>query len=252
MAAIVLPTLVNLFQLDRDLHHTELALETTQRQQRRQQAKIAELQAAVAAQEAANRKLQVDQNARELDLKMRQEHIEKFRASLNITKSNKEYSAILVQISSEKADIARQETSVLELMQQIETSHKQIAGVKTQIEHEKQDLARMEAEQGEKVQALQDQIDAIRARREEAAAKVPPEPLRQYERVCQKYPGDALAPLEYDENDLESISCGSCYMGLSVENLNALRGRDELRRCNSCGRILFLPEMLGAAIQPAH
>lgn len=39
-------------------------------------------------------------------------------------------------------------------------------------------------------------------------------------------------------------------MGLNIEHLNALRGRDEVRRCNSCNRILYLPET--AASQPAH
>ncbi len=40
------------------------------------------------------------------------------------------------------------------------------------------------------------------------------------------------------------VSCGSCYMGLNVEHLNALRSRDTIRRCDSCNRILYLPEML--------
>lgn len=252
MAATVLPTLVQLFKLDRELHQTESALENTLRQQKRQLAKIAELKQNIEAQDNATRKLQVEQNSREVDLKARQERIEKLRNSLNTTKTNKEYSAILVQISGEKADVAKLETSILEQMQQVETNNRQVAGVKAQVDQEKQALAKIEAEQGEKVAALTGQIDALRARRDEAAARVAPEALRQYERVSQKYPGDALAPLEYDENDLEMISCGSCYMGLSVENLNALRGRDELRRCNSCGRILYLSEMLEAQAQPAH
>jgi hypothetical protein len=68
--------------------------------------------------------------------------------------------------------------------------------------------------------------------------------LRQYDRVSQKYPGDAMAVIEYDENDLDNISCGSCYMGLTTEHLNGLRGgRDQILRCDSCTRILYLPEM---------
>ena len=45
-------------------------------------------------------------------------------------------------------------------------------------------------------------------------------------------------------DDLDSLSCGSCYMGLNVEHLNALRGRDVIRRCDSCNRILYIADML--------
>jgi predicted nucleic acid-binding Zn-ribbon protein len=50
--------------------------------------------------------------------------------------------------------------------------------------------------------------------------------------------------VQWDEDDDESVSCGACFMGLNIEHVNALRGRDEIRRCNSCNRILYLPEMM--------
>src|SRR5262249_24323337 len=129
----------------------------------------------------------------------------------------------------------------------LETMAKALADLKAQIAAEQQVLARIEAEQGDKVKTLTTQIDALKAHRGEAARHVPAEALRPYARVSIKYPGAAMAPPEFDENDLDSVSCGSCFMGLNVELLNALRGRDEIRRCNSCNRILYLPEMLAQA-----
>jgi predicted nucleic acid-binding Zn-ribbon protein len=215
-----------------------------QRDQKRQQAKIADLTRALAAQDLANKKLQAEVANKELDLKSRQEHIEKMRASLNTTKTNKEYSAILVQISAEKAEVAKIETATLEQMQTVEANNKAIEGVRQQITAESAVLQKIESEHGQKVSALQDQIRAMEARRAEAAKAVPAEALRQYDRVSQKYPGDAMAPVQWDEENQEDISCGACYMGLNVEHVNALRGRDEIRRCNSCNRILYLPEMM--------
>jgi predicted nucleic acid-binding Zn-ribbon protein len=129
-------------------------------------------------------------------------------------------------------------------MTQAETMAKTVGGLREQIAAESQVLAKIEAEHAEKVNGLTSQIDAMAQRRAEAAKNVPAEALRQYERVSQKYPGDAMAPVEVDEDDLESLSCGSCYMGLNIEHLNALRGRDAIRRCDSCSRILYLPDML--------
>jgi predicted nucleic acid-binding Zn-ribbon protein len=241
---VTLPALLALFKIDRDLQQLHNGLETAQKDQKNQQTKIAALQKDLDAQQAALQKLQADVAAKELDMKTRQEHIEKMRASLNSTKTNKEYSAILVQISAEKAEVAKIESATLEQMAQVETASKSVAALKEAIASETQLLAKIQAEHGDKVTMLTDQINALAKRRAEAAAAVPTEALRQYDRVNQKFPGDAMAPLVYDENSLEDISCGSCYMGLNVEHLNALRGRDAIRRCNSCNRILYLPEML--------
>lgn len=244
-ATVTLPALLALFKVDRDLHQLKVGLDNVQKDQKRQQAKIAQLTKELETQDTAHKKLQADINTRDLELRTRQEHIEKMRTSLSNTKTNKEYSAILIQISAEKAEVAKQETASLEVMQQAENLAKTIAALKEQIAGEQQVLTKIESEHAEKVAGLTSQIQAMEQRRAEAARNVPRDALQQYDRVSQKYPGDALAPLEYDENDLDSVSCGSCYMGLNVEHLNALRGRDAIRRCDSCSRILYLPEMMG-------
>ncbi|HMD53492.1 MAG TPA: C4-type zinc ribbon domain-containing protein, partial [Phycisphaerae bacterium] len=96
----------------------------------------------------------------------------------------------------------------------------------------------------QQVSELQGRIGALESARSRAVGSVPKDALTQYERVGKRYPGHAMAPVEFDENNLEDISCGGCFMSLSTEDVNLLRGRDELRRCQSCGRILYLPEML--------
>jgi predicted nucleic acid-binding Zn-ribbon protein len=244
-ATVTMPALLALFKIDRDLNQLRVGLENVQKDQKRQQMKIAQLTKDLETQDLTHKKLQAEVMNRDLEMKTRQEHIEKMRASLNNTKTNKEYSAILVQISAEKNEVAKIETALLEQMQQLETLGKVLDSIRQQIAAEQQVLAKIESEHAEKVGALNSQIAAMKARRDEAAQHVPGDALRQYERVSQKYPGDAMAPVEFDESDMDSVSCGSCYMGLNVEHVNALRGRDEIRRCNSCNRILYLPEMLG-------
>jgi uncharacterized protein len=247
-ATVTLPALLALFKIDRDLQQLRMGLENAQKEQKLQQSKIARLSQDLETQEAAHKKLTVDIATRELEIKSRQEHIDKMRGLLGGTKTDKEYKQILVQISAEKAEVAKMETALLELMQQAENIAKAIADLKNQIVSEKLVLAKIEIQHSQKVADLSGQITALRAQRDQAAKSVPPEALRQYDRVSMKYPGDAMASLEFNEDDLDSISCGSCFMGLNVEHLNALRsGRNEVRRCNSCNRILYLPEMLAQA-----
>jgi len=255
-ATVTLPALLALYKIDRELQQFRVNLDNVQKDQKRQQIKIAGLVKELDTQDTAHKKLLADISTREMEIKTRQDHIEKARTSLNSTKTNKEYSAILITISAEKAEVAKMETALLEVMQQAETLAKSIAALREQIGNEQRDLAKIESEHADKVSALNSQIGGLQAKRNEAAKHVPAEALRQYDRASQKYPGDAMAPLEFNEDDLDSISCGSCFMGLNVEHLNALRGRDAIRRCDSCNRILYLPEMLDlktpAALPPAH
>jgi uncharacterized protein len=243
-ATVTLPALLSLFKIDRDLQHLKTGLDNAQKEQKLQQSKIAALQKEHDTQDAAHKKLQADISIRDMDMKTRQEHIEKLRTSLNTTKTNKEYSAILVHISGEKAEVSKIENALLEQMQQLENLGKVVATLREQIAAEQQVLQKIEAQHAEKVNSLNTEIQSLTQRRAEAAKHVPADALRQYDRVSERYPGDGMAPLEFDESDLDSVSCGSCYMGLNVEHLNALRGRDAIRRCDSCNRILYLPDML--------
>ena len=67
-ATVTLPALLALYKLDRELHTLQVGLENVQREQKRQQAKIAELTRGIDAQQTTTQKLQADINIRELDL----------------------------------------------------------------------------------------------------------------------------------------------------------------------------------------
>ncbi|HTV48784.1 MAG TPA: C4-type zinc ribbon domain-containing protein [Phycisphaerae bacterium] len=239
-----LPSLLALYRIDNELHDFQSRLTGVLKDQRELEASIKKLGADLAELESAGRKIQATISSYELDLKARQEHIDKMRTSLNTTKTNKEYSAILVQISAEKEEISKLEGVVLDLMGQLETNGKSASGVRDQLTAIQANLVESQKRSAQQVSELQSRIKSLELARGQAAARVPKDALTQYERVGKRYPGHAMAPVEFDENNLEDISCGGCFMSLSTEDVNLLRGRDELRRCQSCGRILYLPEML--------
>src|SRR3954466_15979787 len=122
-----LQPLLALYKIDRDLHQLQVGLENVLKDQKLQEAKIAQLSNTLETQTTAFNKLQADANTRDMEMKTRQEHIEKMRATLNNTKTNKEYSAILVNISAEKSEVAKIEEALLEQMQQLENMGKAVA-----------------------------------------------------------------------------------------------------------------------------
>jgi predicted nucleic acid-binding Zn-ribbon protein len=233
-----------LYRIDHDLHDYKNRLAAVLKDQVAIENNITKLNDSLAELESAGRKLQATINSHDLEMKSRQEHIEKMRTSLNNAKTNKEYSAILIQISAEKEEVSKIETVMLELMGQLENNNKSAAAVREQLTIAEKSLEDSRRSSSQRVQEIQDHLKSLENHRSEALKAVPPEIFKQYDRICQRYPGDALAPVDFNEKDMDSITCGGCFMGLNIEDVNLLRGRDEIRRCQSCGRILYLPEML--------
>ncbi|MEI7767550.1 MAG: hypothetical protein WCJ97_08965 [Phycisphaerae bacterium] len=243
---VTIPALLKLFILDKQIHEHELALAQTRSAERIQDAKLSEMAKKHQTCIEASLKLQTDIGAADLEIKSQQERIDKMRANLNQTKSNKEYSAILLEISALKAAVAKAEGELLEQMQKLENLKNELAAQAAAIATETTVLNTIRGEQGDKVKMFNDQISALKAQRDQAVAVVAnKDALRLYERTQARYPGEAMAPIvQEDPRDEESLICGACYMGLHYEHLNMVRGRDEPRKCNSCARILFADEML--------
>ena len=243
-AFTTIPSLLALYRIDHDLHEFNNRLTAVMKDQVAIENNITRLNASLAEFESAGRKLQATISSHELDMKSRQEHIEKMRTSLNNARTNKEYSAILIQISAEKEEVSKIETTILDFMGQLEANIKSASGIREQLDVAQKSLDDSRRQSSRRVAELQAHIRELQSNREHATNAVPPESRKQYDRICQRYPGDAMASVEFNENDMETITCGGCFMGLNIEDVNLLRGRDEIRRCQSCGRILYLPEML--------
>ena len=67
-----------------------------------------------------SRELQIRLDAQQLDVDSREQAIDKHRQALNKAKTNKEYSAILTAMNTEKADNAKIETEILQFMEEIQ------------------------------------------------------------------------------------------------------------------------------------
>ncbi len=240
----IIPSLLVLYRIDHELHEFRNRLAAVLKDQVVIENNIKRLGVTLAELESAGQKLQATNNSHELDMRSRQEHIEKMRTSLNNAKTNKEYSAILIQISAEKEEVSKIETIILDLMGQLESNNKSAVTVREQLAAAEKTLDESRRGTSQRVAELEQHIRQLEEQRQHAVKDVPPESRSQYDRICKRYPGDAMAPVEFVETDMETITCGGCFMGLNIEDVNLVRGRDEIRRCQSCGRILYLPEML--------
>jgi len=172
------------------------------------------------------------QRAKEKDLEDNRVKRQKFEGQLYQVKTNKEYSAVLVEIEEVKQEKSHIEEEILTFMELQE----QLAGEMTEAE------ARFkEREAGGKSEeaALQDRLRQVEAElgsvRSERAALVTPLPatvLDDYGRLL-RHRGVAVAEV------VKPNFCGGCRVTITPQRLQELRQQNALIHCESCGRYIY-------------
>jgi predicted nucleic acid-binding Zn-ribbon protein len=238
----VLNGLLKLQSVENQLRAAKAKLTRCRRSVVIQENQIRTLQSALKAKKEEIQLTKVQSDRLELELKSRDGEISKLRAALNTAKTNKEYSVLLTQINTTRADNSKLEAQVLELMKDIETDEIECTKIKEQIEQQKQILEqkRKDAESlGAKYEA---EISQIQEKWDEQARTIPAEQLEIFRRVAETYDGQALAVAQEQQGRNAGYTCGGCFMGITIESVNMLMSKDDIIRCQNCTRILVLSD----------
>jgi uncharacterized protein len=222
----------------------QLRRKERQLQQHRLRIKQVEDQLASRQEEIKNRKSQASKL--ELDFKTKEADIAKLRSQLNIAKNNKEYSAILTQLNTERADNAKLEEKILEELTAIDQSKNSLTDLETKLASQRTELATEEQASLDIRQDLQKQIDTLEVERSAVAKDVPITDLMLFEKVADVHDGEAMAKVVKPTREQEYI-CDGCNMSIPMEKVNALLTKDQLQVCNICGRILYVESELSKA-----
>lgn len=207
-----------------------------------QENQLRTLQSGLEAKQEEIKLAKVQVSRLEMELKSRDEDINKLRAQLNLARTNKEYSALLTELNTAKADDSKLETQVLEIMKNIEIDEQQCEEIKEQIAQQRSKLDEVRKETDGKAVELEKDIAEIQTEWDKVAKDIPKEALVIFERVAETYDGEAMAEVEQADESSQSYSCGGCFMGIPAEVVNILSGKDDIIRCTNCTRILYLKD----------
>ena len=240
----VLHGLIKLQRVENTLRAVKTKLTRCRRSVIFQENQLRTLQSGLEAKQEEIKLTRIQVDRLELELKSRDEHIEKLRGHLNLARTNKEYSALLTELNTAKADDSKLETQVLELMKNVETDEAACGELKKQIEEQKDKLDVVRKETESKAGGFEKEVEEIQAEWDTAAKEIADKKsLAIFERVAETYDGEAMAEVEGMESNSGSFSCGGCFMGIPAEVVNILSGHDEIVRCSNCTRILYLREV---------
>lgn len=170
-----------------------------------------------------------------------EKRIDALREKMNHATSNKEYSALLVEVNTLKADKGKIEEKALESMAKVESLQADLDALKQKLEEQGRlaegaaaDVKEAEAEVGEKLTELTKERDA-------AGEPISAEVLKQFDRLSDVYDGEAMAQIEEQNRRRMEYTCTGCYTMVPVETVNALLSRrDTVVTCGNCQRIMFV------------
>ncbi|MEM7627191.1 MAG: C4-type zinc ribbon domain-containing protein [Planctomycetota bacterium] len=180
-----------------------------------------------------------------------EQRIEKVRQTMTSVRSNKEYSALLVEVNTLKVEQEKIQEKELEQMtrvEELETRHQEISE-KVNEQSKLVELAQNEVAEGEA--EIAGQLDELVKERDDAAAPIDPDTLTLYRKLNDDYEGEALAEVEEQDRRRMEYTCGACFMSLPIQVVNAtLTTSDKPVVCPSCQRILYAANELKDALIP--
>ena len=237
----LLEGLLKLQTIERELAQVRRRLTARQNAVNIQQSRIDQVQEQWDALDSRSLTRRKDADRCELDLRTSEERVSKLRTALNSAKTNKEYATTLTQINTLKADNAKLEDSTLKILQDVDGIRVEADKLQVEIDRETRRLEEIKETNAAEIEKLNGMMKALQADRAEAVKDIDRNHLRVFDRMAEKYDGEAMAAIQIEgKKPPYDYICGGCYMTLNAEHANALHGRDEIRTCDNCGRILYL------------
>ncbi|MFH0944109.1 MAG: C4-type zinc ribbon domain-containing protein [Planctomycetota bacterium] len=175
----------------------------------------------------------------EVDLKARSDEVRKLELQLNTARTNQEYTALQTHIGKLRDASSREEEDTLVLYDRIEKLAAQVAAAKQkadELERER-DQFRKTCEE-DRASALAE-LESTEDRRNGLLAELPPDLRSTYDRLRTAREGIAVVACE-------SRCCSGCGVRVKPNDLAHMKAVSQIVYCESCQRVLYLPESLQA------
>jgi predicted nucleic acid-binding Zn-ribbon protein len=204
-------------------------------------ARKAEIDRIEAAAEEAGR----ERRTAEAAVQDAQEKLKKYQQQINKVTNQREYGAILQEIDTVKGQITTSEEQAFSALDRADKADKELATLREAFrELEERYAAEMTRWEGEKP-GVSRQVDELKARVAEVKGRLPRGIAAQFERILDRYPAGAVAPvrpIERPGQKQREWACTACNYRVRPQVVVEIRNGDSLIQCDACKRILFLEE----------
>lgn len=234
-----------LFLLERQIRGLQGGLDLAQARMNAQVVKHQQFSRQRDEMAALLKQTQAHANRFEHEAQGMEEKVDHLREQMNMVTSNKEYSTLLVEVNTLKADMGKFEDQALEQLGRVDQLRNDLSDLEHQVTDQQKILDGAAAEVEDSKAEVSQRLESLHRERDEASQSLPADVLSLFNKLANDYDGDAMAGvLEGNRKHLE-YSCGGCFITIPIERVNALMGRPEdAVCCPSCNRILYIDAKL--------
>jgi uncharacterized protein len=198
------------------------------------QANTARLEAELAQIKAEVKAARVGADQKQLLLKSGEAKIGELKVKLNAANSNREYQALRDQIAADEMANSVLADEILEALEKIDGFAATIAEADGKLAKAREELAKVEQQVREQHESLLADVARLEGELHTVEVDLPGEFRDAYQRIVNSKGSDAMAQVEGE-------TCGGCYHHLTANIFSSLL-MDRVVCCQSCGRMLYLPE----------
>jgi predicted nucleic acid-binding Zn-ribbon protein len=230
-----LQTLIHLQEYDSRIAGLEAEAARLPRQIEALQASLAEARKVMDTTRARLDTARKELRAREKDLDDLGVKRTRSEGRLYEVKTNVEYSAVLTEIETIKAQKGQAEEEILALMERQESLAGEIREAEGRLKAREDQARQEEAAIRDKLGQVQAELERVRAERVTVARELPRTTLSDYERIMKARGGLGVAAVT------TAGVCGGCRVTIRPQALVELRSGG-FHHCESCGRFLYWQE----------
>lgn len=236
----IAPRLIEFHRLMRELAAESARLEGVPEEMRavhdEYSAARAEIDALAAGAEEAAR----ERRAREGAVAESQEKLKHFQQQVSRVRNQREYGALLTEIDTAKTALRGLEDGALDLLERTESTSRSLAERRDAfVELDARWSEAMAAWEAKKP-AVAERVRELRGEADRLRAELPRNVVAQYERVAERYKGEALAPVARTDRAGGAVlwHCASCNYQVRAQVAVEIRNHGAVIQCEGCRRFL--------------
>jgi hypothetical protein len=230
-----LSKLIEVQESDKVIQEVTQELERLPEELKTEEAALEDLKAQQTAHLQEMENLKGQRRDTETETAQMEDGIKKSRARLMEIKSNIEYKAMIKEIAFKEDQRDKQETRVLEIMEQMEAQKRALGEVEEQIQESQTALAQRSTAVAAAMKQLKQRLAGLEEQRKKLRKTVPAQLLKRYEFIRQRRNGTAIAAV------FDGV-CFGCHMNILPQQFIDLQKGVEILQCPHCQRILYWQE----------
>ena len=168
----------------------------------------------------------------ERTLQAKEDSLSKYRSQIHEVKTNKEYSALMIEIDNLEQENSQLEDKILTLLEERDKFLHLLEIEKAKLAEREERLREKEEKNYRRIEELKKVRNSEMEERKKLSENIENRLLETYEKIQKAGGGMALAPVE------GNVCCG-CFTEIPYQTVNEIIKGNRLITCERCSRILY-------------